>query len=57
MLADTSPHGWLAVLKLRSGQELSKSLRKRLAQVDKDLSARKTGGFKKFTPVLKQGEG
>jgi hypothetical protein len=57
IIADTSPHGWLAVSKVRSGQELSKSLRKKLAQVEKDLSMRKNGGFKKKTSfVSKQGE-
>jgi hypothetical protein len=47
IIADTSPHGWLAVAKVRSGQELPKTLRKKLAQVEKDLSARRNGGFKK----------
>jgi len=41
IIADTSPHGWLAVTKVRSAKELPKSLRKRLAQVEKDLSARR----------------
>jgi len=41
LIADTSPHGWLAVAKIRSGSGLSKSLRKRLEQVDKELSAQK----------------
>jgi hypothetical protein len=58
IIADTSPHGWLAVSKIRSGQELPKSLRKKLEQVDKDLSTRKNGGFKKKSPFFsKQGEG
>jgi len=49
IIADTSPHGWLAVARLRRGSDLPKSLRKRLDQVDKELSAqRKDGGsFKK----------
>jgi hypothetical protein len=58
IIADTSPHGWLAVSKVRAGQELPKSLRKKLAQVDKDLAARKNGGFKKKPGGFqKQGEG
>jgi hypothetical protein len=57
IIADTSPHGWLAVSKVRAGTELSKSLRKKLAQVEKELAQRKNGGFKKkhdFVP--KQGD-
>jgi hypothetical protein len=58
IIADTSPHGWLAVSKVRSGQELSKSLRKKLAQVERDLANRRNGGFKKKASyVSKQGEG
>jgi hypothetical protein len=57
IIADTSPHGWLAVAKVRAGQELSKSLRKKLAQVEKDLANRKNGGFKKkHNFVSKQGD-
>ena len=51
IVADTSPHGWLAVAKLRSGADLPKNIRKKLAQVEKDLAHRKPpaqyGGFKK----------
>jgi hypothetical protein len=52
IIADQSPHGWLAVAKVRSGQELSKSTRKKLAQVEKDLANRKTGGFKRKSETL-----
>ena len=50
IIGDTSPHGWLAVARLRRGSELPKSVRKRLDQVEKELSAQKKqdgGGFKK----------
>jgi hypothetical protein len=50
IIADTSQHGWLAVARLRRGSELSKSLRKKLDQVDRELSAQRKpdgGGFKK----------
>ena len=50
IIADTSQHGWLAVARLRRGSELSKSLRKKLDQVERELSAQKKpdgGGFKK----------
>jgi hypothetical protein len=47
VIADQSPHGWLAVSKLRSGQELPKSVRKRLAQVEKELATRKNGAPKR----------
>jgi hypothetical protein len=57
IIADTSPHGWLAVSKIRSGQELPKTLRKKLEQVNKDLAARQHGGFKKKPAYFsKQGE-
>lgn len=62
LIADASPHGWLAVSKIRSTKELPKSLRKRLAEVDKQLSSQKdraagaNGGFKgKLPPVPGQG--
>jgi len=50
LIADASPHGWLAVSKIRSTKELPKNLRKRLAAVDKQLSSQREkgdGGFKK----------
>jgi threonyl-tRNA synthetase len=47
LIADASPHGWLAVAKLRTTKELPKSLRKRLAEVDRQLSSQKDGKFKK----------
>lgn len=60
LIADASPHGWLAVSKIRSTKELPKGLRKRLAEVDKLLSSQKdragNGGFKKkFQPLPQQG--
>lgn len=59
-IADASPHGWLAVNKLRSTKELPKSLRKRLAEVDRQLSSQRErgydGGFKK-KPDRLPGEG
>jgi hypothetical protein len=42
VIADTSQYGWLAVAKVRAATELPKALRKRLEQVEKDLSAQKT---------------
>jgi len=72
LIADASPHGWLAVSKIRSTKELPKDLRKRLAAVDKQLSSQKVagrsedGGFKRSyqrlpgqgnqNPVFKRGE-
>jgi hypothetical protein len=53
LIADASPHGWLAVAKIRSTMELPKTLRKRLVEVDKILSTQKgttNGGFKKKSP-------
>lgn len=50
IIADTSPHGWLAVAKLRSNTDLPKNIRKKLDQVERDLAARRQrqdGGFKK----------
>jgi hypothetical protein len=41
VIADTSPHGWLAVSKLRNSTELPKSIRKKLAAVEKQLDSRK----------------
>ena len=38
IIADTSPHGWLAVARLRRGKELPKAVRKRLDQVEKELA-------------------
>ena len=49
LIADASPHGWLAVSKLRSTKELPKGIRKRLAEVDRQLSTQKDkGGDGKF---------
>jgi len=44
VIADTSPHGWLAVAKVRSAKDLPKNVRKRLEQVDKELSSRSRNG-------------
>jgi hypothetical protein len=41
LIADISPHGWLAVNKLRNTAELPKALKKRLALVEKYLDAQK----------------
>jgi hypothetical protein len=41
VIADSSPHGWLAVNKLRNSTDLPKSLRKRLAVVEKELASKK----------------
>jgi hypothetical protein len=59
VIADTSPFGWLAVAKVRAATELPKNLRKRLEQVDKDLTAQrgKNGGARgKFSAVARQGQ-
>jgi hypothetical protein len=41
IIADISPHGWLAVNKLRTSSDLPKEVRKKLAVVEKDLAAQK----------------
>jgi len=41
-IADTSPHGWLAVAKVRGCVDLPKHLRKKLALVDKELATKKS---------------
>ncbi len=41
IIADSSPHGWLAVSKLRTHTELPKNVRKKLAQVEKELDGRR----------------
>ena len=65
IVADTSPHGWLAVAKLRSNTELPKTLRKKLAQVEKDLAHRRPpqqqqqqygGPRKKFDQFQREGQ-
>lgn len=60
LIADASPHGWLAVNKPRQTKELPKQLRKRLAEVDRLLSSQKEdrqdGAFKKKPPRV-PGEG
>ncbi len=60
VIADTSPHGWLAVAKVRAGTDLPKALRKKLEQVDRELSAQKNqygGSGKKFFGLPKEGQG
>jgi hypothetical protein len=54
IIADQSPHGWLAVAKVRSGQELPKAVRKRLAQVEKELAVSKAGGTKRKSAQLQR---
>jgi hypothetical protein len=55
VIADSSPHGWLAVNKLRNSTELPKAVRKKLAAVEKELDNRKSknggarGKFKQFS--------
>ena len=54
LIADASPHSWLAVSKIRSTKELPKNIRKSLEEVDRLLSSQKecTGDeqFKKKSP-------
>jgi len=60
LIADASPHGWLAVSKIRSTKELPKNLRKRLAEVDRQLSSQKDrpqDGAPKRKPPGFQGAG
>ena len=62
IVADTSPHGLLAVSKLRSNTELPKHLWKKLAQVEKDLAHRRPqssqygGSKKKFDGFPRNGQ-
>jgi hypothetical protein len=59
IVADISPHGWLAVSKLRNSSELPKALRKKLTLVEKDLDAQKNkngGARKKLFQVPQQGQ-
>jgi hypothetical protein len=59
IIADSSPHGWLTVSKLRTTKELPKALRKRLAEVERDLNQQKQkkngGPGKRFTRFPQQG--
>jgi Zn-dependent M16 (insulinase) family peptidase len=61
IIADTSPHGWLAVNKLRHSTELPKAVRKRLAAVEKELASKKSknGGprrkFQQFSSASAEG--
>jgi hypothetical protein len=57
IIADISPHGWLAVNKLRNTSDLPKALRKRLTQVEKDLEAQKTKHGSRKKPLSVQGTG
>jgi hypothetical protein len=58
IIADSSPHGWLTVSKLRTTKELPKALRKRLAAVERDLAQQKTRkngpAGRKFTKFSQQ---
>jgi hypothetical protein len=59
IIADSSPHGWLTVNKLRSSTELPKSLRKRLAVVEKELANKKQrygGPRKRFQQLQTAGQ-
>jgi hypothetical protein len=58
VIADSSPHGWLAVARVRTAKELPKALRKRLAAVEKDLNQQKQrhgGSGRKFIKNAQQG--
>jgi hypothetical protein len=58
IIADSSPHGWLAVSKLRTTKELPKAVRKRLAAVERDLAQQKTktyGGPGKISAQSSEG--
>jgi hypothetical protein len=59
IIADSSPHGWLTVAKLRTTKELPKDVRRRLSAIERDLAAqksRKYGGVgKKFNKFPQQG--
>ena len=60
VIADTSPHGWLAVAKIRAGTDLPRALRKKLEQVDRDLSAQRAKygePGKKIYGVQKESQG
>jgi len=61
IIADSSPHGWLAVSKVRSHKELPKSLRKKLAQVEKELDSKRPrsrygGTQRRFGGVQREGQ-
>jgi hypothetical protein len=63
VIADISPHGWLAVNKLRTSADLPKEVRKKLAVVEKDLAAQKVkhgkakGGFRQVPQAGAGGTG
>jgi len=55
VIADTSPHGWLAVAKVRASKDLPKNVRRRLEQVEKELSARqRNGGPRRRNPQFQR---
>jgi hypothetical protein len=59
IIADISPHGWLAVNKLRNSSDLPKAVRKKLAVVEKDLDNQRNrngGAKKKLFAVSAQGD-
>jgi Zn-dependent M16 (insulinase) family peptidase len=61
IIADTSPHGWLTVSKLRNSTELPKAVWKRLDVIEKELATKKQkyGGprrnFKQFSAAGQDG--
>ena len=60
VIADSSPHGWLAVSKLRTHRELPKALRKKLSQVERELDGtrsrqRFSGPRRQFGQFSRQG--
>ncbi len=59
IIADTSPHGWLAVAKVRSSTDLPKNIRKKLDLVERELASRRQrgDGFFKKKPFQVQGPG
>jgi hypothetical protein len=60
IIADISPHGWLAVNKLQHSSDLPKDVRKKLAIVEKDLEAQKAkngGNRRKFQQVSQASAG
>jgi hypothetical protein len=60
IIADISPHGWLAVSKLRNSSDLTKDVRKKQANVEKDLEAQRAkngGNRRKFQQVSQASAG
>jgi len=57
IIADSSPHSWLAVAKVRAATDLPKNLRKKLEIVNKELSAKPQHGAARRKPPQLQREG